>query len=57
MGFYLNVLSNLGVIGIAMTLRNKFLFKLDLFFMRCMHTNTKNKMWTPKRKTIFDFPI
>ena len=43
MRFCWNVLRNLGVIGIAMTLGNKFSFKLDLYYMGHMHANTKNE--------------
>ena len=43
MRFCCNVLKNLGIIGIAMTLGNKFSFKLNLYFMRYIHTNTKYK--------------
>ena len=42
MRFCCNVLKNLGMIGIAMTfLGYKFSFKLDVYFMRYMHANTK----------------
>ena len=46
------------MIGIVMTfLENKFSFKLDLYFTRYMHANTKNKMWAPMKNFIFDFFI
>ena len=46
------------MIGIAMTfLGNKFSFKLDLYFMRYMHANTKNKMWAVEKEFSFDFLI
>ena len=38
------------MIGITMTfLRNKFSFKSDLYFMRYMHANTKNKVVAPNK--------
>ena len=45
MRFSYNVLKNAQVIGkFAMTfLGSKFSFKLDLYFIRYMHANTKNK--------------
>ena len=54
--FYCNVTSNLEMIGIAMTfLENNFSFISNLYFMRYMHANTKNKIWTFKEKIIFNF--
>ena len=38
-------------------LRNKFSFKLDLYFMRDMHANTLYKMWALKKIFIFYFFI
>ena len=44
--------------GIAMTiLGNKFSFKSNLYFMRYMHVNTKNKTQALKKISIFDFFI
>ena len=55
MRFCCIVLRNLRVIGIAMTfLGKKFSFKLDLYFMRYMHINTKNEMESSK-KFFFEF--
>ena len=46
------------MISIAMTfLGNKSLFKLDLYFMRYMHANTKNETQASKKKFLFDFFI
>ena len=56
MRFYFNVLRNFRVIGIALNLLgNKFSFKLDLYFMRCMHVITKNETYAFKKKIIFGF--
>ena len=57
MRFCYDNLRNLGVIGIAMTLRNIFSFKLNLYFIRYMHVNTKNKTQAPKIFFIFDLSI
>ena len=38
-------------------LGNKFSFNLDLYFMRYIHANIKNKMHAPKNFFIFNFFI
>ena len=57
MRFCCNVLRNSRVIGIAMTLKNKLSFKLDLYFMKFMHPNIKMKYKHLRKKIIFDFFI
>ena len=53
-----DVLRNSRVTSIAMTfLGNKFSFNLDLYFMRYVHANTKNKMRAPKKLFIFELFI
>ena len=56
MRFCCNVLRNSKVIGIAMTfMKNKFSFKLNLYFMKHMHTNTKNRTYAPIKKSFLTF--
>ena len=44
------------MIGIAMIFMEiEFSFKLDLYFMKHVHTNIKNKMLVLKKNSIFDF--
>ena len=55
MRFCCNVSENLEVISITMIfLKNKYSFKLDLYFMGYMHANTKNKERAFKNFLIFD---
>ena len=56
MRFCCNDLENSRMIGVVVKfLKNKFSFKLDLYFVRYMHANIKNKMQALKKNLIFDF--